>query len=195
MTKWPSKFPLVCVILSLAFHAPVLAGQHDVHAALAPLAERKQAPAFDLIDATGKARQISNYRGKIVLLNFWATTCGGCKLEIPWFIELQKAYSKDTFTTVGIAMDVSYEGLKNSGEAWSKVRPFLVEHGLNYPVLIGDDAVSHAYDLDALPATFLIDRSGRVAASYVGVVDKSDVESNIKKLQTERLAFQPLSTK
>ncbi len=129
--------------------------------------------------------QVSDYRGKVVLLNFWATDCGGCKLEIPWFIELQQAYRDKNFTAVGVSMDISYENLKNSSEAWGRVKPFIVSHKLNYPILMGDDSISKSYALNAYPATYLIDKSGRLAATYVGVVDKNDVETNIKTLLLE----------
>ena len=130
--------------------------------------------------------QIPSYQGKVVLLNFWATDCGGCKLEIPWFIELQQSYNNKGFTAVGVAMDISYESLKNADEAWGLVRPYLASHGLNYPILMGDEATSKAYNLQVYPATYLIDKSGRIAATYIGVISKADVEANINRLLAER---------
>lgn len=119
--------------------------------------------------------------------NFWATDCGGCALEIPSFIELQKAYRTKSFTTLGVAMDISYEGLKDSSEAWARVRPFVAKKGINYQIAMGDDAIAKAYGLDAYPATYLIDKSGRIAVAYKGlVVDKDNVETNIKGLLSER---------
>jgi thiol-disulfide isomerase/thioredoxin len=76
------------------------------------------------------------------VLSFWATDCGGCVLEIPSFIELEKAYKDKGFTAVGVAMDISYEGLKDAKEAWGRVRPFMAEKGMNYPIVMGDDAMS-----------------------------------------------------
>jgi peroxiredoxin len=175
-----------CVLLSLAIAMPDARAQHDVHAALLAPAARKPAPAFHLMDESGKSKQVSDYRGKVVLLNFWATDCGGCKLEIPSFIELQQSYKDKGFTAVGVSADISYENLKNADEAWSKVKPFVLENHLNYPMLMGDDPILKSYDVEAFPATYLIDKSGRVAATYVGVVNKNDVESNIKKLLTEQ---------
>ncbi len=172
--------------LSLVFTATSVVGQHDVHATIVPSASRKPAPAFRLADMSGKAMQITDYRGKVVLLNFWATECGGCKIEMPWFIELETAHKGEHFTVVGISMDISYENLKSADEAWSKVKPFVMDHKLNYPILMGDDVVSNSYDLEAYPATYLIDKDGRIAATYVGVVDKNDVDSNINKLLAER---------
>jgi peroxiredoxin len=166
---------------------PVLFCQQDVHAALTPPANRKSAPAFQLVTEDGTKMQISEYRGKVVLLNFWATDCGGCVLEIPSFIELEKAYKDKGFTAVGVSMDISYEDLKDANEAWGRVRPFVAKHGVNYPIAMGDDAISKAYALNAFPATYLIDKSGKIAVAYVGmVIDKGNVETNIKGLLAER---------
>ena len=77
-------------------------------------ANRKSAPAFQLVTKDGMKLQISDYRGKVVLLNFWATDCGGCVLEIPSFIELENAYKGKGFTAVGVSMDISYENLKRT---------------------------------------------------------------------------------
>jgi thiol-disulfide isomerase/thioredoxin len=135
----------------------------------------------------GTKTWISNYRGKVVLLDFWATDCGGCVLEIPSFIELQREYKDKGFAAVGVSMDISYESLKDAAEAWGRVRPFMAKHGVNYTILMGDDAVSKAYALDTFPATYLIDKSGRIAASYVGIlVDKENVAKNIRSLLAEQ---------
>src|SRR5579859_5580056 len=166
---------------------PALFGQQDVHAALIPPANRKAAPAFQLVTADGTKTQISDYRGKVVLLNFWATDCGGCVLEIPSIIDLQKAYKDKGYTAVGVSMDISYEGLKDANEAWGRVRPFMAKHGINYPIVMGDDAISKAYSLNAFPATYLIDKSGKIAAAYVGVlINKDTVATNVKGLLLER---------
>jgi peroxiredoxin len=172
--------------LVLASATPAVFAQQDVHAALIAANDRKPAPAFDLPNATGKKVQVSNYRGKVVLLNFWATDCGGCILEIPSFISIQATHKDKAFTAVGISMDISYEGLKNADEAWGKVTPFVSSHRINYPILMGDQSISDAYGLKAFPATYLIDKSGRVAATYVGVVSKDNVEANVDKLLLER---------
>jgi peroxiredoxin len=166
---------------------PTLFGQQDVHAPLIPPTNRQPAPAFELVSKDGTKMKISDYRGKVVLLNFWATDCGGCVLEIPSFIELEKTYKDKGFTAVGVSMDISYEHLKGANEAWGRVRPFMAEHGINYPIAMGDDAISKAYALKAFPATYLIDKSGKIAAAYVGVViNKDNVATNIKGLLSER---------
>ncbi len=176
---------LASLALGIAIVPPASA-QHDVHAALVPKADRKIAPAFHLVGSNGRTVQVSDYHGKILLLNFWATKCGGCILEIPSFIEMQQTYEKQGFTAVGISADISYLGLKSPGEAWQLVRPFIASHGINYPILMGDDATIDAYGFQSYPATYLIDRSGHIAATYVGVVSKKDVETNIKTLLAER---------
>jgi peroxiredoxin len=169
------------VLTSAVAHA-----QHDVHAPLVAKADRKPAHSFALIAADGKTVQVPTYRGKVVLLNFWATKCGGCILEIPSFMELQQAYANRGFTTVGISADMPYDDLKTPEEAWALVRPFIASHKLNYPVLMGNEALVEAYGFTSYPATYLLDRSGNVAATYVGVVSKDDVEANIKALLAER---------
>ena len=177
---------IVSALSILACVAPNLAAQRDVHAQLVAPENRKPAPAFHLVSNSGKAMQVSDYRGKIVLLNFWATDCGGCKIELPSLIAIENTYHDAAFTTVGISMDISWENLKNADEAWTRVKPFIVSHKLNYPILMGDDSLFKSYGLDALPATFLIDKSGRIAATYVGIVSQSDVEANIKTLLSQK---------
>lgn len=139
-----------------------------------------------MTESGGKIR-ISDYRGKVVLLNFWATECGGCVLEIPSFIEIENAYKDKGFTAIGVSMDILYESLKDANEAWGKVRPFMATRGINYTIAMGDDAISRAYALNAFPATYLIDKSGRIAVAYVGVVvNKDNVATNIKNLLSEQ---------
>ena len=174
------------IVLAFAFATTSAPGQQGAHATVVPQASRQAAPAFQLTDSSGMNKQVTDYRGKVVLLNFWATKCGGCKLEIPWLIELESAHKRDSFTVVGISMDTSYEGSKSADEAWGKVKPFVLDHKLNYPVLMGDATLITSYKLGAVPATYLIDRQGRIAATYSGVIDKSDVDSNINRLLAEQ---------
>jgi peroxiredoxin len=177
---------VVGIFLALVFATASAPGQQNVHATIVPQASRKVAPAFGMPDSTGKTVQLSDYRGKVVLLNFWATECGGCKLEIPWFVELEAAHTSDSFTVVGVSMDTSYEKLTSADEAWGKVKPFALDHKMNYPILMGDSTLLGSYELRFLPATFLLDKQGRIAATYAGVVDKSDVGANIKTLLAEQ---------
>jgi len=173
------------IVLALVLAATSAAGQKGAHAAVVPQASRQVAPALQLADSSGTNMQVTDYRGKVVLLNFWATDCGGCKLEIPWLIELESAHKSDSFTVVGVSMDTSYQGSKSADEAWSKVKPFVTDHKLNYPVVMGDATLINSYKLGAVPETYLIDKRGRIAAIYSGVIDKSDVDSNINRLLAE----------
>jgi peroxiredoxin len=142
-------------------------------------------PSFQLDDATGKKVRLSDYDGKAVLLDFWATECGGCIREMPAFMDLAQAYGKRGLAVVGVSVDIFFEHLKNSNDARGKVKPFVQAHKVNYPILMGDDPVTTGYDIQALPLTYLIDKSGRIAASYAGVVDKDNVESNIQAVLKE----------
>jgi peroxiredoxin len=181
------KIVALFIFLVSAWITPPLFAQQGVHAALIPPANRKSAPAFQLVTENGTKIRISDYRGKVLLLNFWATDCGGCVLEIPSIIEIQNAYKDKGFTALGISMDISYENLKDANEAWGRVRPFIAKHGVNYPIAMGDDAISRAYSLNAFPATYLIDKSGKIAIAYVGVLIKKDiVATNVKTLLSER---------
>lgn len=186
-SKLTHKIVRFVIVLAWTCITPALFGQHDVHAGLIPSANRKPAPAFQLMNEAGTKVRISDYRGKVVLLDFWATDCGGCVLEIPSFIGLEKEYKDKGFTAVGVSMDISYESLKDADEAWGKVRPFVAKHGVNYTIAMGDDAVSKACTLNTFPATYLIDKSGRIAVSYVGIiVDKDNVAKNIRSLLSEK---------
>lgn len=172
--------------LSLCSVLPPTAKPETIHAPLRPADTRKPAPMFSLMDVTGRVIRLSDYRGKVVLLNFWATECGGCRLEIPSFLELDQAYKGNGLVVVGVSMDISYEDLRNAQEAWSRVKPFVQAHRIKYPILMGNDEVTKLYNIQALPVTHLIDATGRIAATYVGIVDKDDIDANIKVVLKER---------
>jgi cytochrome c biogenesis protein CcmG/thiol:disulfide interchange protein DsbE len=118
----------------------------------------------------GDPVRLPDYRGKVVLLNFWATTCGGCKQEIPWFVEFERKYKRDGLVVIGVALDE---------EGWKKVKPFVRQNGINYRVVLGDDALAAKWKVEAMPQTVLIGRDGRVTSTHTGVVDKTSCEREI----------------
>jgi peroxiredoxin len=131
------------------------------------------APNFDLATLDGRRVKLSDYRGKAVLLNFWATWCSPCKVEMPWFVDLQKKYGTDGLVILGVAMDDS--------EA-PKIAQFASEMGVNYPVLLGTDKVSEAYgNVEVLPTSFYIDRDGKIVGKGTGLLGRSEIEENVRK--------------
>ena len=135
---------------------------------------RKAAPDFTLKDADGKMVKLSDYKGKVVLLNFWATWCGPCKIEIPWFKEFETNYKNKGFAVLGVAMD---------DEGWDAVRPYIQQQSVNYRVLMGTEPVGALYGgVESLPTSFLIDRQGRIAATHIGLVSKSVYVNDLKDL-------------
>jgi peroxiredoxin len=142
--------------------------------AVKPDKERKSAPDFELKDADGKTVRLSDYKGKVVLLNFWATWCGPCKIEIPWFIEFERKLKDQGFAVIGVSMDE---------EGWTVVKPFVADLAINYRIVTGNDSLATLYGgVEALPTTFLIDRDGKIASTHVGLAGKDDFEDGIKKL-------------
>ena len=132
------------------------------------------APDFTLVDAHGGPVQLAQYRGQVVLLNFWATWCGPCRVEIPWFDEFHTRYGAQGLTVLGISLD---------DDGWKAVTPFAAEEHIGYRLALGNDDVSDAYGgLGALPATYLIDRQGRIVIKHVGLVAKVDYETEIVRL-------------
>ncbi len=131
------------------------------------------APDFELTSLEGRQVKLSEYRGKAVLLNFWATWCSPCKIEMPWFIELQKQYGPKGLQVLGIAMD-------DSGTA--EIDKFAKSMGVDYPVLLGKEAVGQAYGgVQYLPTTFYIDRQGRIVDRVFGLISESEIKQDIEK--------------
>jgi peroxiredoxin len=146
--------------------------------ALVGVHERKPAPNFVLKDAFGKTATLKQYQGRIVVLDFWATWCTGCKKEIPWFSEYQKRYGARGLRIVGVAMD---DG------GWNVAKPFLRDTRVPYRMLLGTEATATKYEIQSLPDTFLIDRHGRIAAMYrARLVDRKELETSIEAVLSEK---------
>lgn len=133
------------------------------------------APTFELKNiADGKIVPLSSFRGKAVLLNFWATWCGPCKIEMPWLVDLQKKYGPQGLEIVGVAMDDASD---------KEIADFAHKMGVNYIVLKGTEKVGDLYGgIDRLPLTYYIDRSGKVVDEIVGLASESVIEDDIKKI-------------
>jgi peroxiredoxin len=131
------------------------------------------APDFSLQDLDGHPLGLSSYRGKVVLLDFWATWCGPCRDEIPHFVEIQDKYREQGLQMIGISMD---DGPK-------PVREFYQQFKMNYPVALGNAKLAEAYGgVLGLPVAFLIGRDGRVASKYIGAVQMPTLEQAIESL-------------
>ena len=166
---------LAAALLSACLFTGCSSGPRTVKAAsLKPDKDRHPAPEFALKDANGKTVRLEDYKGKVVLLDFFATWCGPCKIEIPWFMEMERRNKDRGFAVLGVSMD---------DEGWDIVKPFLSELGVNYRVVIGNDATAQLYGgVDALPTTFLIDRNGKIASVHVGLASRKDFEDGIEQL-------------
>ncbi len=132
-----------------------------------------QAPDFELVSLDGRKVKLSDFRGKAVVLNFWATWCAPCKVEMPWFVDLQNQYGNNGLTILGVAMDDSDP---------QKIAQFASEMGVNYPVLLGTNKVSEEYgDVEYLPTTFYINRQGRIVGKVAGLIGKAEIEDDARK--------------
>jgi thiol-disulfide isomerase/thioredoxin len=133
-----------------------------------------QAPEFRLLTLEGKEVKLSDFQGKIVLLDFWATWCPPCRKAIPDLVSIQREFKNDV-RVIGISFDLS----STQGELES----FIENYGINYPVLLGTIDVAVAYgNIQAIPTTFIIDREGIITNKHIGLVPKSDLIQEIKLL-------------
>lgn len=177
-----SRSMLVVLVGLLAAASPH--AQSRVRAPIVNAGERHPAPAFELRDATGKVISLAGFKGTPVVVNLWATECEGCKLELPSFVALHQQFPREV-AVIGVSMDVGYDGLKDMSEGWARVTPFAAAHHLGYTIVMDDGSVEKAYSVTAMPATYLIDRRGQIAATYVGVVDAADLDANVRQLISE----------
>jgi len=149
--------------------------------------DHPEAPPISLTDIEGKKLDLADYKGKVVVLDFWATWCGPCRIEIPGLIELQNKYANRGFSVIGISMD---------DESGSVVE-FYKEFKMNYPVAVGNQGVGELYGgIFGLPTTFLIGRDGRIYAKHTGATGVDVMEDEVQQLlamspDTEKTSFKP----
>lgn len=131
-------------------------------------------PTFELQDLDGSSVTDGDLGGKVALVNFWATWCGPCKIEMPWFVDFQRKYKDRDFTVIAISLDE---------DGWDPVRRFAEDLELNFPVLLGDDSVAEDFGgVWALPTTLIVDRTGAIAFRHMGLVSRSTYEGQIEQL-------------
>jgi thiol-disulfide isomerase/thioredoxin len=150
--------------------------------------DHPDAPAISLTDIEGKRLDLADYKGKVVVLNFWATWCGPCRIEIPGLMEMQNKYAHQGFSVIGISMD---------DESGSVVE-FYKEFGMNYPVAVGNQRIGELYGgIFGLPTTFLIGRDGRIYAKHTGATNPAVIEDEVQQLLAmsssgEKTDFKPV---
>ena len=142
--------------------------------------DHPEAPPISLTDIEGKRLDLADYKGKVVVLDFWATWCGPCRIEIPGFVEMQNKYANQGFSIIGISFDDEAE----------PVVQFYKDFKMNYPVAVGNQRIGELYGgVLGLPTTFLIGRDGRIYAKHTGATNPSVIEDEVRQL----LAMSPTS--
>jgi peroxiredoxin len=163
------------VVLGVSLLATACSNAVTVKAAVKAEKDRKTAPEFTLKDANGQTVHLADYKGKVVLLDFWATWCGPCKVEIPWFMEFEQQFKNRGFAVLGVSMDE---------DGWDAVKPYIQDLKINYRVMLGNEEISDLYGgLDSLPTTLLIDRQGKIASVHIGLsLGKEEFRDDIAHL-------------
>jgi peroxiredoxin len=175
-------FFIASIVAAMLF-AGIRAARHNrANGPAKPQLVGSLAPDFELPGIDGKNIKLSDLRGKAVLLNFWATYCEPCKIEMPWFVELQKEYGPQGFQIVGVAMDDA---------STDDIAKFATKMGVNYPILIGKDSVGESYGgVIVLPTTFFVDRDGKLIAREFGLQSRSVFVDHIKKALSQGQSVQ-----
>ncbi|MDA1312203.1 MAG: TlpA disulfide reductase family protein [Acidobacteria bacterium] len=165
-------FGVLLALASCARESATISEDNTVQAATSELP--KPAADFTLKDAEGRDVKLSDYKGKVVLLNFWATWCGPCKIEMPWFVDFQRKYKDRGFSVIAVSLD---------DEGWEVVRPFTDRFELNFPVVVGSNEMADQYGgIAALPTTFIINKEGQIVISHMGLVGRGEYEEDIEGL-------------
>jgi thiol-disulfide isomerase/thioredoxin len=169
---WVALLGAVVLAGALVFGPGEKPATQSVRPTIPPARPEGAAPLFTLTALDGNPVSLAGFRGKVVILNFWASWCGPCKREIPDFVLLQSQYGAAGLQIIGIALDEDLPA-----------RTYASRVGINYPVVVGNDDVSRAYGgVEAIPTTFIIDRDGMIIARFVGYREKSVFENAIRKL-------------
>lgn len=143
----------------------------------------KRLPDFTLEDLNGKKVTPAQYKGKALLVNFWATWCGPCKLETPWIVELRNQYASQGFEVLGISTDdIDRDDKPRFAEEKQEIAKFVQRMHMPYPVLIDGGSLSKPFGgLDVMPMSFYVDRNGNVISAQAGITSKDEMEEKIKK--------------
>src|SRR5215471_1713089 len=164
---------ILAIIMTMGF----LSTSSLAPAELKPVPARHAAPVFSLKNQNNATISLDQFRGKVILVNFWATWCHGCKQEIPWYMEFAEKYKDLGLVVIGISIDE---------DGWTSVKPFIEANKVNYPVVIGTQELGQQYGgLDSMPVSVLVDRAGRIADWHSGVVDKDAWEQEMRQLLNE----------
>ena len=146
----------------------------DIKNVLTVKDEGDKAPNFALKSVDGKTVKLSDYKGKIVIIDFWATWCPPCRRGIPDLISIQKEFKKDV-VVIGVSLDAE--------KTIKDVPGFIKDYGINYPIVYGDDKITIDYGgIRSIPTSFVVDKKGNVVDSHIGLVDKDVFVSKIKEL-------------
>jgi thiol-disulfide isomerase/thioredoxin len=172
-------FPIV-IIIALTFFSCGNKASNDnsqqvnqIPATGENIGDNKPAPDFTLASTGNRNIKLSDYKGKVVIVDFWATWCPPCRRGIPDLIEIQKEYGNDV-VVIGISLDTDTK---------SEVVPFIQNMGINYPVAYADAGVVNSYGgVESIPTSFVIDKSGNIVDNHIGLVPKSEFTDLLNKL-------------